>query len=274
MIYIGWVSKRGLGMSGRKTSFTLIELLVVVAIIAVLVAILLPVMQQARAKAKSVVCLHRFHQLAILFSYYQSEFRCGPVGFRGWATWRAGSVDPFPRTADNKYSYFGWYSGERSDAFGNRWYGVGKYVDMENRKDSTGTVQISSQRGNIYCTNYHGNPLPNGDSAGYAVNWDKGLQTVLPHPTQLDRPDNTPMLWCGTFEVNGEPSFDYVCYPTNKMWGWANLCGDEMVSGGYYVHRGSSNFFFFDGHAIAQPALSTPREYLYLFDWGTRYQWH
>jgi prepilin-type processing-associated H-X9-DG protein/prepilin-type N-terminal cleavage/methylation domain-containing protein len=254
---------------GTKASFTLIELLVVVAIIAVLVAVLLPGLQMARAKAKSLPCLSRFHQVAMMFGFYHGEFPDGPIGFRGWSTWRPTNCpDPFPTTA-----YFGWYSGERNDRFGKPWWGIGKYVNTDIGQDSSGVVRWSSQRAVTYCSNNLNQLDPTGNSAGYAVNWDKGLQTVLPDPTKLARPDNSPVLWCGTYLVGGVPDFDYVCYPRNYMWGWTNFKGDEMVSGGYYVHGGSSNLLFFDGHAIAQPALPTPDDYLYRFDWGTRYKW-
>lgn len=53
--------------------FTLIELLVVVAIIAVLIAILLPSAQQARASARSAVCMTRLRELGMLALQYAEE---------------------------------------------------------------------------------------------------------------------------------------------------------------------------------------------------------
>lgn len=58
----------------NKSSFTLIELLVVVAIIAILAAMLLPALQQARAKAKQAVCMNNLRQLGFSLKVYTDSW--------------------------------------------------------------------------------------------------------------------------------------------------------------------------------------------------------
>jgi prepilin-type N-terminal cleavage/methylation domain-containing protein len=61
---------RGLHLHGRTrpTAFTLIELLVVIAVIAVLMAILLPVIRRAREQGRATVCQANLHQWGVLFA--------------------------------------------------------------------------------------------------------------------------------------------------------------------------------------------------------------
>lgn len=93
-------------------AFTLIELLVVVAVIAILIAMMLPVIEAVRSSARTVVCMSNMRQYSHAFAYYATDNKglipgnqmngCQPQGRTGTHNFY-GFLEPWMDVTSNVY---------------------------------------------------------------------------------------------------------------------------------------------------------------------------
>ncbi len=220
-----------------RCGFTLVELLVVVAIISVLVALLLPALNSARDRARTLQCLGQLKSIGGALQMYAGEYN-------GYIT-----LDYNP-----EYGW-GWVAGDWPGKLG-PYLGLGRtpsdgFYNVVRMMCPVARVKIEAHMPPAQLYNYH---------AGYAFNnvldrdtWNMNDRRVV-KPPKLDNLNPDLVYLCdgvlsfsSWYCVNGLFALDYdhdpYNYPEYRHNGGMNRFGSDYDMGN------AANFLFVDGHA-------------------------
>ncbi len=233
-----------------RKHFTLIELLVVIAIIAILAAMLLPALNSAREKARTIKCTGNFGQLSKAFALYSDDNQEFAVPYRNGIQHSQSNKD--------------WYSVDSRAAI---WPYLG-YVPLASGT-TTDTYYIGAYRrtySGIVSTNPLTCPSRKFSSLGLTTTvYSLGLNQVLWYNNvyklgTVARPSRSSYLLESTYQVPYS-SWEDISTTTNSVAFPHSNPGfreqDSLPTGTLVNRPGKCNAFFFDFHveAVDRPKI-------------------
>jgi prepilin-type processing-associated H-X9-DG protein/prepilin-type N-terminal cleavage/methylation domain-containing protein len=209
------------GSGRRSVGFTLIELLVVTAVVSIMATMVVPLLTNARAKARAAICANTMHQLGLAMNMYADDHQ-----------------DELPCPEDEYGDSVCWY------------YALNPYIL---RAKTTASQVDPSHRMDLYkqdpvWTRFTGDAATNGRSIkmnrkllGKKGQWNitSNVTNAMPrfrHRNEIGRSDTTPLL------------FDGVVETVTSINDWRRFDGWEPKVA--LRHSGGANILFVDGHVI------------------------
>jgi len=233
-----WSSRRGL---------TLTEILVAIAIIAILLAILLPLLFRSRGLSYRAMCLSNMRQLGDAFEMYADDYS-------GW--W------PSPGGLAGDYAYWSQTGAGGLESYVNQ-RGVGSVWCCPIIKQWHGRFPARTYSMNSYLRRPADIEYPT------CLNFLCGINL-----NTIEEPDKTILLFEGiTLQAYFQDQLDYLyrCANWTRVRGYyPNIAGTE--DSGTPWHEPVNNYLFCDGHAKSRPpGKKTVGQ---LSTWYEMYEWY